>query len=139
MPKTKASANLENLEKLQKFIANFASTQGYSDKRILEIELSCEEALVNIINYAYPNEGRGDVEINCKIDQEGGFIIELIDSGQPFDPNSPPDPDIKENISDRRIGGLGNVLIKKFVDEIKYKRYQNKNVLTFKFYKNNLI
>ena len=135
MPKMKAPAKLENLEKLQTFITDFAGNQGFSDKRIMEIELACEEALVNIFNYAYPDEKQGDVEINCKVDHKGDCIIELVDTGQPFDLKALPDPDVNEDIDERRIGGLGSVLIKKFVDDIKYRREQNKNFLTFKFYK----
>jgi anti-sigma regulatory factor (Ser/Thr protein kinase) len=135
MPKTQAPAKLENLVILQKFITDFAGTQGFSVKRIFEIELACEEALVNIINYAYSNENRGNVEINCTVDQKGDCIIELIDNGPPFDLRLLPDPDINENITERRIGGMGTLLIKKFSDEIKYHRLQNKNFLALKFYK----
>jgi serine/threonine-protein kinase RsbW len=135
MPKMKAPAKLENMEKLQNFIADFAGNHGFSDKRIMEIELACEEALVNIFNYAYPDDRQGDVEINCNVDLKGDCIVELSDTGQPFNLKEFPGPDINEDISKRRIGGLGNVLIKQFVDEIKYRRHQNKNFLTFKFYK----
>ncbi len=135
MPRTRVPAKLENLEKLQKFIADFAGNQGFSDKRIMEIELACEEALVNIFNYAYPDGKQGDVEVDCKVDHKGDFIIELVDAGQPFDLKALPEPDLNADVSERRIGGLGNVLIKKFVDEIKYQRRLNQNFLIFKFYK----
>jgi len=135
MPKTQVPAKLENLWKLQKFITDFALTQGFSDKRILKIELACEEALVNIINYAYSNENQGKVEINCTVDQKGDCTIEFADTGPPFDLRAIPDPNINENITERRIGGLGTLLIKKFADEIKYHRLQNKNFLALIFYK----
>jgi len=137
MPKMKAPAKLENMEKLQNFIADFVGNQGFSDKRIMGIELACEEALVNIFNYAYPDEKEGDVEICCKVDQNGDIIIELSDAGQPFNLMTIPDPDINEDIDGRSVGGLGSVLIKKFVDEIDYRRHQNKNFLTFRFCKQN--
>lgn len=135
MPKTKASAKIENMAKLQKFITDFAANHVFSAKRIMEIELACEEALVNIFNYAYPEEKEGDVEIDCKVDQNGDIIVELIDTGQPFNLMSIPDPDINEDISDRKIGGLGTVLIKQFVDKIDYRRDKDKNFLTFRFCK----
>jgi anti-sigma regulatory factor (Ser/Thr protein kinase) len=137
MPKTQAPAKLENLVILQKFITDFAGTQGFSDKRILEIELACEEAVVNIINYAYSNENMGNIEINCSVDQKGDCTIELIDTGPPFDLRAIADPNINENITERRIGGIGTLLIKKFADEIKYHRLQNKNFLSLKFSKQN--
>lgn len=137
MTKTQVPAKLENLWIPQKFITDFTRSQGFSDKRILEIALACEEALVNIINYAYSNENQGNIEINCTVDQKGDCIIELIDTGPPFDLTAIPDPDINENITERRIGGMGTLLIKKFANEIKYRRLQNKNFLALKFYKQN--
>lgn len=135
MPKMKVPAKLENMEKLQKFAADFAGSQRFSSKQIIEIELACEEALVNIIKHAYPDGKPGEVEINCKVDQNGNCIIELVDTGQPFDLNAIPPPDINEDISSRKDGGLGWVLIKQFVDKIKYRRHQAKNSLTLQFHK----
>jgi anti-sigma regulatory factor (Ser/Thr protein kinase) len=133
--KTAAPANMENLEKLQKFIKNFVQRQGFSDARVMQIELACEEALVNIFNYAYPNEHEGNVEIECRADVMGDCIIELIDSGRPFNLKAFPEPDIRAGISKRSIGGLGTVLIKKFTDGIDYRRHENKNILTLRFIK----
>lgn len=135
MPKLIAPAKLENLENLQKFITDFAVNHGFSDKRIIEIELACEEALVNIFNYAYLDEKDGDVEIYCKVAQNGDILIEMVDAGQPFNLNELPDPDVNLDVSERDIGGLGSVLMKKFADDINYKRKENKNFLTFKFFK----
>lgn len=135
MPKMKAPAKLENMEKLQKFAANFAGNLGFSSKQIIEIELACEEALINIINHAYPDGQPGEVEIDCKVDQKENCIIELVDTGQPFDLKAISTPDINEDISNRKIGGLGWVLIKEFADKIKYRRHQAKNYLTLQFHK----
>jgi serine/threonine-protein kinase RsbW len=137
MPKMKAPAKLENMAKLQQFVADFAGNHGFSSKRITEIELACEEALVNIIHHAYPEDMQGEIEIDCKADHQGNCIIQLIDTGQPFDLKALSDPDINEDISRRKVGGLGCVLMKQFADEISYRRHQNKNFLTLQFYKPN--
>ena len=137
MPKMKVPAKLENMDKLRKFVSDFAGHHGFPAKRIMEIELSCEEALVNVIHHAYPEGSQGEVEIDCRVDLKGDCIIEMVDTGQPFDLKSLTDPDMNEDISKRKVGGLGWVLIKQFVDEIKYRRHQKKNFLTFQFYKQN--
>ena len=135
MPKMKAPAKLEHMEKLQKFAADFATSQGFPAKQIIEIELACEEALVNIIHHAYPDGHPGEIEIDCKVVQSENCIIELVDTGQPFDLEAIYAPDINEDISNRKIGGLGWVLIKQFADEINYRRHQAKNYLTLQFHK----
>lgn len=120
-------AKLENLESLTESVSNCAREQGFDQKRINEIELATEEALVNICNYSYP-EKPGDVEINCKSD-DSHFMIEMIDSGKPFDVTSLSDPDLTPNIDERKIGGLGVFLIKKMMDGVRYRRENDQNIL----------
>jgi anti-sigma regulatory factor (Ser/Thr protein kinase) len=120
-------AKLENLEGWVKSVSDCAASQGFAPKKIREIELATEEALVNICNYAYP-ERTGDVEVMCKLDSNR-FIVEIIDSGIPFDITSLPDPDVTADADQRKIGGLGAFLIKKMVDEVKYRRENNRNIL----------
>jgi serine/threonine-protein kinase RsbW len=126
-------ARLEYLPKCIDFISSYAGEQGFSGKRLNEIELAAEEAVVNIFNYAY-KASRGEVKITCKVD-ETKFIIEIADTGVPFNVLSIADPDIKSNIMERREGGLGIFLIKKFVDDIQYRREDDVNKLTFIFIK----
>jgi len=121
-------AKLQYLEQLIDFVANCAREQGVAQNKIGEIQVAVEEALVNVINYAYKN-GDGDVEVACTLDDER-FIIEIVDSGLPFDFLSLQDPDISLNVSERNIGGLGIYLIKRLMDHVAHKREDNKNTLT---------
>ncbi len=57
-------------------------------------------------------------------------MIEIIDWGLPFDPLSKPVPDIKAPAQERTIGGLGIYLIRKVMDEVKYRRDAGRNILT---------
>ena len=120
-------AKLENLKRFKESVAGCARAQGFDQKRIYEIELAVEETLVNIFNYAYP-ETPGDIEINCKL-ENGRFIIEIIDSGIPFDMTSLTDPDLTADVEERKIGGLGIFLVKKMVDEVRYRREKDRNIL----------
>jgi len=124
----KIPARLEYLQKILDLVASCARDQGFDQKKILEIELAAEEALVNIFNYAY--KGReGDVEIICKLDNNEKFIIEITDSGEPFNVLSVADPDIHADISERQPGGLGVFLMKKLMDDVQYRYEGNKNIL----------
>jgi len=120
-------ARLENLGRFKESVVDCAKAEGFDQKRIQEIELALEESLVNIFNYAYPDEV-GDVEVNCKL-EAGRLIIEIIDSGIPFDMTSLPDPNLTADMEERKIGGLGIFLIKKMVDEVKYRREKDQNIL----------
>jgi anti-sigma regulatory factor (Ser/Thr protein kinase) len=123
----KLPAKLENLGSWMEAVSECAKEQGFDQKKIGKIELALEEALVNICKYSYPDDP-GDAEVNCKQDN-GRFIIEIVDSGIPFDMTSLPAPDVTSSIEKRKIGGLGIFLIKKMVDEVRYRREGNFNIL----------
>jgi anti-sigma regulatory factor (Ser/Thr protein kinase) len=123
----KLPAKLENLGRWMEAVSECAREQGFDQKKIGKIELALEEALVNICKYSYPDEP-GDAEVNCKQDN-GRFIIEIVDSGIPFDMTALPAPDLTSSIEKRKIGGLGIFLIKKMVDEVKYRREGSFNIL----------
>ncbi len=121
-------ARLENLQRFLKPVSEYARAEGFDQERIQEIELALEEALVNIFNYAYP-EGAGEVEVGCGVENDH-WIIEIIDSGIPFDMTSLSDPDLTADVEERKIGGLGIFLVRKMVDEVRYQREKDRNILT---------
>jgi serine/threonine-protein kinase RsbW len=124
-------ARLEYLRKSLDLVSSCARDQGFNQKKVLEIELAAEEALVNIFTYAYKGK-EGDVEIACKLDNNFDnekFTIEIADSGEPFNVLSVADPDICADISERQPGGLGIFLMKKLMDDVQYAYDGNKNIL----------
>ncbi len=128
---TKLPATIEHLKKLVEFISGCAREKGFTDKRIREIELATEEALVNIFSYAYP-EKAGNVEVTCDLDVNDRLKVEILDSGVLFNPLSLSDPDLTTDVANRKIGGLGVFLIRKIVDDIQYRRDDDRNILTFR-------
>lgn len=127
-------AKLEHLQDFLRLTSQCAREQGLSNKRINEIELAAEEALVNIFHYAY-QEKEGEVEVVCRTDQEARLIIEILDTGLPFNPLSKKDPDLTLDITERKIGGLGVYLMKTLMDEVHYRREDDKNILNLVVYK----
>ena len=122
------SAKLENLGGFIGPLSDCAKAQGFEQGKISKIELAAEEALVNIFRYAYP-EAPGDVEMICK-EEAGRLTIEIIDSGIPFDVTAMPEPRIADGVHDREPGGLGVFFIKKVMDEVRYRRENDQNILT---------
>lgn len=125
----KLPAKLENLEQFMGFLSGCAREHGMEQKRVVEIEIAAEEALVNVFNYAYQDRD-GDVEMICKSDTYDKFVIEIIDSGVYFDLLSLKKPDISLDISERKIGGLGIFLMKNLIDDVQYRREEDKNIVT---------
>ncbi len=122
-------ARLDSLLNSLEFVSACARAKGFSARRISEVRLAAEEALVNIFRYAYP-EGSGEVEIICRFDSRERLVIELIDCGIPFDVLSVPEPKLTGGIEDRAAGGLGVHLMKTLMDGVHYSRKEGKNILT---------
>ena len=126
----KVDATVENLERVVEFTNGFLDKMGCSMKAQTQIELSLEEAYVNIANYAYGDE-TGSAEII--LDSEGDTaVITLKDSGTPYNPLEKADPDITLSAEERQIGGLGIFLVKKNMDDVSYKYEDGFNILTMK-------
>lgn len=136
MKKLRLQANIENLERLIQYVSGFAREHGFLQKKIREIELATEEALVNIFNYAYPDKNDGNVEVRCQMDDYDNFAIDILDTGVPFDFKSLSGPDLDSAVHERPIGGLGVFLIQKMADDVRYRRDGEKNILTLTFQKN---
>ena len=95
-----------------------------------KIRLCSEEAVVNVVNYAY-KDGDGFLEVDTEA-SEGWFSVTLKDAGTPFDPLGAPDPDITLAADEREIGGLGIFLCKQMMDEVAYAFKDGCNILTMK-------
>ena len=121
---------MDSLYTLIRFVTSYAGEHGFAGEKISSIELALEEVLVNIIKHAYEESGLEDlIEIKCGTDA-GSLIIEIIDSGKPFDIFSVREPDIYADIDERQIGGLGIFFVKKLMDDVRYRREDGRNILT---------
>jgi anti-sigma regulatory factor (Ser/Thr protein kinase) len=97
------------------------------------VELALEEALTNVCNYAYDGEA-GDVEARCILDDvSDGLVVEIIDSGKPFNPLDAPEPNLTPEVERRQMGGLGVLLISKIANDVRYQRLENQNLLRLFF------
>lgn len=94
-----------------------------------QLRLAVEEAVVNVIDYAYPLGTDGTIEINMMWDGHQLKVI-VTDSGIPFDPTSTAPADTTLSAEERQIGGLGIHLVREIMDTINYERVKGHNVLT---------
>jgi anti-sigma regulatory factor (Ser/Thr protein kinase) len=115
------------LGKIHSFTTSYVPVQ--EDLHFLKIVL--DEALSNIIKYAYPNNETKLIELETKL-ENNQIIIQITDDGRPFNPltefnfkpiSNPKNPD---------EGGMGIHLMKNLVDRLEYQFVANKNVLIIK-------
>ena len=125
------TAKFEYLDEIRDFVGNTARTGGFSDKDIYNIQLAADEAASNIIEHAYDGVSDGILEVSCDL-KDGAITIVLVDHGESFDPSEVPMPNLKADLSERKIGGLGLYLMRKLMDEVHYDAdpKKNRNTLT---------
>lgn len=125
-------ADLSALVQMMSYVRQEALKHGISEKAIYKMELACEEAVVNIISYAYPDK-KGPLFIDCK--KKGHrYEISLRDLGVPFNPiDVEVNPQFDKPLHERHVGGLGIYLLRKTIDEASYQRIGNENVLRLAF------
>ena len=95
------------------------------------LRLVCEELVVNVVDYAYPENTEGYLDIEI-VREDDLIVIRFKDGGTPFNPLKKEMPDISLPLEERRIGGLGIFLTIKKMDEVSYDYVNNENVLTIK-------
>ncbi len=91
--------------------------------------MAADEAASNIIEHAYAGRGDASFELACEFLNER-LVLTFHDRGKSFDISKVSEPDVKADLSDRKIGGLGVYLMHKLMDEVEYKSTKHGNVLT---------
>lgn len=130
MQSVRFAAKFEFLDEIREFVGDIARKGGFGDKDVYNIQLATDEAASNIIEHAYEGVTNGVLDLSCGMDGDVIKIV-LIDYGEPFDPSAVPMPDLKADLSERKIGGLGIFLMRKLMDEVSYDpRADKSNVLT---------
>lgn len=125
------TAKFEFLDEIRDFVGEIARAGGFSDREVYNIQLATDEAASNIIEHAYEGVSEGVLEISCGV-KDASIKIILVDHGESFDPSDVPAPDLKADLSERKIGGLGIFLMRKLMDEVHYEAEpgKNRNTLT---------
>ncbi|MGE5376004.1 MAG: ATP-binding protein [Bacteroidota bacterium] len=130
MQSARFAAKFEYLDEIREFVGEVARQGGFGDKDVYNIQLATDEAASNMIEHSYENIPDGVIDLSCGMEGEQIRIV-LVDYGVAFDPSIIPMPDLKADLSDRKIGGLGIFLMRKLMDEVHYEpRADKSNVLT---------
>ena len=123
------SNHVDELPVLAEKIEELADQWGLTIPLAMNFNLALEEAVSNVIFYAFDDEKEHDIKIVISLENKN-LSIEIIDDGKPFDPTARKQPDVSLPAEDRPIGGLGIFLIKKMMDNVTYTRHNNLNTLT---------
>ena len=123
--------DIEEVPQLAAFVDEVCEIIGFDMSTTMSINLALEEAVVNVMSYAYQSGTIGSVNVEAVAnDSRIKFIIS--DWGTPFDPTAEKEVDTTLSAEERPIGGLGIHLVRHIMDSINYERIDGKNVLTLR-------
>ena len=121
--------DVQTVPQLNIFVDEACEAAELDMSTTIKMNLAIEEAVVNVMSYAYPNGIKGSVDIDGLVtDDELKFVIS--DKGTPFDPTQQAEVDTSLSAEERTIGGLGIHLIRQIMDTIHYEHTDDRNVLT---------
>ena len=119
---------VSEITKLNAFVKSATAALNMETGLANQIKLAVEEAVTNVIDYAYPSDIEGNISVTIEADEYRIRFI-LSDSGAEFDPTSVSKADTTLTVDERPIGGLGVFLVRNLMDSINYERVDGKNVL----------
>ena len=123
--------DVREVAKLSSFQKSFYEKMNLETSLARQLRLAVEEAVVNVIEYAYPAGMEGSVEVTMMSDSHRLKVV-INDSGVPFDPTAEKKADITLSAEERRVGGLGIHLVRELMDSINYERVNGHNILTLR-------
>ena len=122
-------SNRDELDRIIAAVEDLGQRENWPPDLVFRVNLVLEEMGLNIMDHGL-DDGLHDIEITLTSDEDV-LTIDIMDDGRPFDPLSDaPAPDLDAPIEDRRVGGLGVYLVRNMMDEMTYRREDDKNHLT---------
>ena len=120
--------DIRQISNLAGFVDRIMEENDLKPDFAMKVNLALEEAVTNVIMYAYPAGTKGKVNLEAVV--EGTELkFTLADRGKYFDPTEAPEADTTASVEDRPIGGLGIHLVRTIMDSVTYKRMDGQNVL----------
>ena len=126
--------------------AKLASLSQFIEKILLQLKvdktihddiiISIDEIATNIILHAYHSNPEKEINILVTI-TDNKFQVDFFHTGDIFNPDNVPKPNLSPHLNDRKKGGLGLYIVNTFMDEIKYtfkSEHQNKNLISITKY-----
>ena len=120
--------DVAELRRMTRWLRQSAAAAGVAQDVVHVLDQCANEAVVNIISYAFDDGARHDIALELK-PTEKGISLEIRDEGKPFNMLQAPERKPASKLADAEIGGLGVHLIRHLIDRCDYRREGGVNVL----------
>ena len=121
--------DISQIPQLEGFIDEVQKATGIDPSLAMGLNLALEEAVTNVMMYAYPKGQHGNANLKAIL-KDGSIEFVLWDKGIAFDPTAAPEADTTLGVEERAIGGLGIHLVRNIMDKVSYENKNGMNILT---------
>lgn len=112
------------------WLEDVAQQQQWAPRTAFKLGLCLDEALTNILTYAFQDENRKAAHIALSVQADGTLLaLDIVDNGAPFDPTQTQSPQLAASVDDAAIGGHGLRLMRHYLQDIQYRRSNEQNHL----------
>ncbi|MEI7840857.1 MAG: ATP-binding protein [Methylococcaceae bacterium] len=125
--------NFSEFRAMSLWLHNICENLALPESLAKDLDVCANEAITNIILYAYKDQEPHKILIQIEINQNQELILTIQDDGFPFDPFTFSLPDTYEKISGLNIGGLGIQLMQNLASQCYYQWLSDKNIITLRF------
>ncbi|MDX2432116.1 MAG: SpoIIE family protein phosphatase [Bacteroides sp.] len=124
-------AELAYLPQFRDFVQEVCRLLALETLQAESLVLAVDEVCSNVILHGYKGLLAGEILVSV-FQRENEILVQIEDSGHPFDPSKIEAPNLGDDIDKRKIGGLGVFLVNEMVDDMFYKNEDGKNCMSLK-------
>ena len=114
------------------WLESLAEQQGWPPRTTFGITLSLDEALTNVVSYAFDPPGTAGtpaIRLDCRTTDTHIELV-LRDNGRPYDPTAGDPPPLVACLDEAEFGGHGVRLMLHYLESLTYQRQGSWNCLT---------
>ena len=113
-------ADSAGMADLMKQADTFCNLHGISQGISGRLQLVLDELLINVVNYGSQNaEVLARITLSLRL-QSDLLVVELKDTGKPFNPFALAEPDTDLSLEEREVGGLGVFMVRALTQSFSY-------------------
>lgn len=124
--------DLDELARLAEWVNTCAEQHAIPEQTAQHLDLCIAEAVTNIMTHGFEDTGEHRIALRLA-QQDKDVVLEIEDDGVAFDPTKA-DPPPLATLDSTRIGGWGMRIVRRFSDEVRYRRIDGRNCLTLVFH-----
>lgn len=121
--------DVSELRRMTDWLRASAAASALPAEILHKLDVCANEALINIISYAYEDTRRHEITVELNATPHGASLV-IRDDGKPFDLLAAPATAAPASLDEAAVGGLGIRLIRRLATRLDYRRENGVNVLS---------